>query len=98
MPQDDESSTILVEGLPLNVDKKRVQDFFSFCGDVKSVELTQDTAVGKTKATITFATKAAASTSLVLSNTNFEQNVITVSLAQQNGTQSQTKGEINEEV
>ena len=57
--------------------QKKVEDFFSFCGDIDSTKI--ESSNGKSKAFILFKTKAATTTALMLNNSAFEGETIKVS-------------------
>ncbi|EPQ26270.1 uncharacterized protein PFL1_06205 [Pseudozyma flocculosa PF-1] len=72
-------STVVVTGISKSTAKKQVDDFFSFCGSISSLEL-KDDGVSQT-ATVEFAKPSAASTAVMLHGSSLDGATIDVRLA-----------------
>jgi len=69
-------STVHVKNINPATDDKEIKEFFSFCGKITSVDVTQE---GDTKsATVTFEKQTAAKTALLLNNTQLGPSHISV--------------------
>lgn len=76
MPNSDLSSTVYVSGLSPDTTEKSLNEFFSFCGQIKSIDR-----VEKMNATIIFEKESAAKTSLMLDGGTLDSAVIQVTAA-----------------
>ncbi|KAJ5047661.1 uncharacterized protein L3040_003481 [Drepanopeziza brunnea f. sp. 'multigermtubi'] len=73
------ANTVHVKNISSATSKKEVQDFFSFCGKISSLELTP---ADKTQnATVTFEKETAAKTALLLDNTQLGASSVQVTSA-----------------
>ncbi|PWN29589.1 hypothetical protein BDZ90DRAFT_230452 [Jaminaea rosea] len=70
------STTVTVTNISANTAKKSIEDFFSFCGSVNSIDVSPDG--DKQKATITFAKESAASTAAMLHGGSLDGSPLTV--------------------
>lgn len=74
------ASAVIVTGISSTTVKKQIDDFFSFCGSITSLELTDDGA-NRQKAIIHFAKPSAASTAVMLHGSSLDGAHLSVSLA-----------------
>ncbi|CAO1623048.1 unnamed protein product [Sympodiomycopsis kandeliae] len=71
------SSSVQVSNIAAKTSKKALEDFFSFCGSITSLDVTPD-GNDKQKATITFAKESAASTAAMLHGGTLDGSPLTV--------------------
>jgi hypothetical protein len=70
-------STVHVKGISSSTSEKEVRDFFSFCGKISSLSVSEDAKDTKS-ATVTFEKETAAKTALLLDNTQLGPSQVTV--------------------
>jgi hypothetical protein len=68
--------------------KKILNDYFSFCGQIKSIEIVEDTTPENVSGVITFENSADIKTAVLLNNTQINDRYITVELYQPGVAQS----------
>lgn len=73
------ANTVHVKNISSSTSEKEVRDFFSFCGKITSLEITQ--AEPTQNATVTFEKETAAKTALLLDNTQLGATQVQVSSA-----------------
>ncbi|KIS65907.1 uncharacterized protein UMAG_11591 [Mycosarcoma maydis] len=74
------ASTVVVSGISRSTAKKQIDDFFSFCGSITKLELSDDDATHQ-KALIEFSKPSAASTAVMLHGSSLDGAYLSVSLA-----------------
>ncbi|SPO30383.1 related to SSP120 - secretory protein [Ustilago trichophora] len=74
------ASIVVVTGINKSTAKKQVDDFFSFCGSITNLDLTDDGAAHQ-KAVIEFAKPSAASTAVMLHGSSLDGATLSVALA-----------------
>ncbi|KAM0720727.1 hypothetical protein Q7P37_004864 [Cladosporium fusiforme] len=77
------SNTVHVKGISHQTTEKEVRDFFSFCGKISSLSVTNDSGAADTtkSASVTFEKETAAKTALLLDNTQLGANQVHVTSA-----------------
>lgn len=73
------ASVVVVTGINKSTAKKQIEDFFSFCGSITNLDLTDDGATHQ-KAVIEFAKPSAASTAVMLHGSSLDGAYLSVSL------------------
>lgn len=73
------ASVVVVTGINKSTAKKQVDDFFSFCGSITNLDLTDDGATHQ-KAIIQFAKPSAASTAVMLHGSSLDGATLSVAL------------------
>lgn len=85
------STTVHVKNISTHTGEKDVRDFFSFCGKISSLNLSDASDSTKT-ATVTFEKETAAKTALLLDNTQLGPNQVEVTSDASSGTGSGQPG------